>query len=180
MSIKTSIFVATSLDGFIARKDGSLDWLDRLNQEVPAGVDGGFADFLASVDSLVMGRNTFEQVLFFNHWPYGKKPVIVLTTRALDIPDHLKDSVSVSSEGPKQLLERLEKNGMKHVYIDGGLTIQSFAKEGIINELTITLAPVILGEGKRLFGFIGSDIRLQHVETKSFYGFVQVKYRVMR
>ena len=178
MPIKTSIFIATSLDGFIARKDGSLDWLDRINKTVPAGVDGGFADFLASVNALVMGRNTFEQVLSFNHWPYGQKPVIVLANKPLEIPTDLKTTVSISHESPSALLLRLEHMGIKHVYVDGGLTIQSFIKEGLINEMTITLAPVALGEGKPLFGALATDIGLEHISTKSFHGFVQIKYRI--
>lgn len=178
MPIKTSIFIATSLDGFIARKDGSIDWLDRINQTVPVGVDGGFADFLASVDALVMGRNTFEQVLSFNNWPYGQKTVIVLTTKPLEIPEHLKTTVLISRESPSALLLRLEHIGIKHVYVDGGLTIQSFLKEGLINEMTITLAPVVLGEGKPLFGALTKDLLLEHASTNNFHGFVQIKYRI--
>lgn len=178
MPIKTSIFIATSLDGFIARRDGSIDWLDSINQTVPAGVDGGFGNFLASVDALVMGRNTFEQVLGFNHWPYGQKPVTVMSTKPLKIPEHLKASVSKSCESPRVLLLRLEHAGIKHVYVDGGLTIQSFIKEGLINEMTITLAPVVLGEGKPLFGALTKDLGLEHISTNSFHGFVQLKYRI--
>ncbi len=180
MPIKTSIFIATSLDGFIARKDGSLDWLDRINQSVPPGVDGGFGDFLASVDALIMGRNTYEQVLSFNQWPYGEKPVFVMTSRELEIPLDLSRSVSQSSESPSSLLRRLEHKGLKHVYIDGGLTIQSFIKEGLINEMTITLAPVVLGEGKPLFSALPHDLRLEHTFTNNFNGFVQIKYRIQQ
>lgn len=178
MNPKISVFIATSLDGFIARKDGSIDWLNSVSATVPKEEDGGFRVFMESVDVLVMGRNTFEQVLTFGEWPYGEKRVIVMSSKKIEIPDHLSKTVSSSSESPVQVVGRLSAQGAKHLYIDGGLTIQRFLQVGLIHEITITLTPIVLGEGKPLFGHMGKDIVLSHINTRSFSGFVQVKYAV--
>lgn len=181
MTIRTSIFIACSLDGFIARKDGKLDWLDRANAAASAGEDGGFGAFMDSVDVLVMGRNTFEQVLDFDPWPYGKTPVVVMSSKPLSIPAHLQSTVSSSHESPQELLERLARAGIRHVYVDGGLTIQSFLRAYLIDELTVTLVPIVLGEGRSLFGPVEKDLLLDHVTTKNLDGgFVQIKYRVRK
>ncbi len=177
MRPKVSVFIATSLDGFIARKDGSLDWLDQANAIVPPGEDCGFRTFMDSVDILVMGRITFEQVLTFGQWPYGEKKVIVMSSRVLDIPSHLAKTVSTSSEPPKNLVHRMSDQGAKHIYVDGGVTIQRFHQAGLIDEMTITMIPVILGEGKSLFGSLNKDIPLTYVSSRAYdFGFVQLKY----
>lgn len=181
MNIKASVFLATSLDGFIARKDGGLDWLDRANAATPKGEDYGYHEFSDSIDVIVMGRYSYEKVLTFNAWPYGEKPVIVLSSRAVDISPDLAKTVSYSSETPGELMNRLSSHGIKHVYIDGGLTIQRFLAARLIDDLTITLVPVLLGEGKPLFGPLAKDIRLAHIATRSYTnGFVQIKYRVIK
>ncbi len=181
MGIKASVFIATSLDGYIARKDGSLDWLDRANATTPKGEDYGYQEFVDSVDVLVMGRNTHEKVLTFNEWPYGEKQVIVLSSRTVNIPAGLAKTVSFSSETPGDLMKRLSSQGATHLYIDGGVTIQRFFAAGLIDELTITLIPVLLGEGRPLFGPIEKDIHLDHITTRAYdNGFVQVKYRVIK
>lgn len=179
MKPKISVFLATSLDGFIARKDGSLNWLNNANTVVPQGEDCGFRAFMGSVDTLVMGRITFEQILSFGEWPYGATPVIVMSSRKIEIPAHLPKTVTSSSESPLQLVERLSNQGAKHLYIDGGITIQRFVQAGQLDEMTITLVPVILGEGKSLFGSLQKDIQLTHLSTHSYdFGFVQLKYAV--
>ena len=176
-----SVFIATSLDGFIAREDGSLDWLDNANATVPEGEDCGFVSFMNSVDALVMGRNTFEKVLSFGQWPYGSKPVIVLSSRSLEIPDNLKNTVQHSSETPEELYQRLSKKGLKRLYIDGGITIQRFLVAGLINDITITVIPVIIGKGKSLFGSLDKDIELKHIVAKAYeFGFVQLTYEVKK
>ncbi len=181
MTAKTSVFVATSLDGFISRQDGSIDWLDRANSLVPQGEDCGYAAFMATVDVLVMGRNTFDLALTFPGWPYKATPVVVLTHRALDIPAAIATSVSMSQESPAALVARLSGQGAKHLYIDGGQTIQSFLKAGLIDELTVTLIPVLIGTGRPLFGPLPNDVRLAHVSTKAYdFGFVQHRYRVVK
>jgi len=177
MTVKSSVFIGTSLDGFIARTDGSIDWLNEASSIMPNGEDCGYADFMESVDVLVMGRNTFEQVLTFGEWHYGDKKVVVLSRKGVVIPDKIKNTVSTSSEHLNILVEKLASEGAKQLYIDGGKTIQSFLVAGLINEITITTIPIILGAGLPLFGPIKKDINLKHLSTIAYpFGFVQSKY----
>lgn len=179
MLAKCSVFIATSLDGFISREDGSIDWLMKANSLAQPGEDCGYKSFISSVDGLVMGRNSYEKVLTFDEWPYGNLPIVVMSSRNLKIPAELQNLVSVSSESPIDLVQRLSKEGAKHLYIDGGATIQGFLANNLIDEITITLIPVLLGSGKPLFGPLGQDIELRHIETQTFEGgFVQIKYRI--
>ena len=179
MLAKYSVFIATSLDGFIARDDGAIDWLMKANTLAPPGEDGGYKAFISTVDGLVMGRYSFEKVLSFEPWPYGDLPVVIMSSQFIEIPGHLKHSVSTSSETPKELVKRLTNKGFKHLYVDGGITIQNFISSALINELTITRAPVLLGSGRSLFGPLEHDIELEHIETKCLGGgFVQLKYRI--
>ena len=178
---KCSTYVATSLDGFISRRDGSIDWLNDFNALVPKGEDLGYAQFMSSVDALVMGRNTFEQVLTFGAWPYGDTPVVVLSRQLKSLPGDVSDTVSLSADEPVKLVERLFARGWKHLYVDGGLTVQSFLSAGLIDEITITVIPILLGDGKSLFGPLSTDMELELVENKAFkFGFVQSKYRVIK
>jgi dihydrofolate reductase len=181
MNTQVSVFIATSFDGYIARKNGSLDWLDQANTVAPVGEDCGYKAFMESVDVLVMGRNTYEKVLTFGAWPYGQKRVVVLSSGAVDIADDLQGTVSSSSEAPAELVARLSAEGCKRLYIDGGITIQRFLRAGLVDDLTITLVPVIIGEGKPLFGPLEKDISLIHVSTQAYdFGYVQMKYRVKK
>jgi dihydrofolate reductase len=179
MSIKVYVYIATSLDGFIARKDGGLDWLDEANVKVPNGEDCGFHKFMDSIDVLIMGRRTYEKVLSFGEWPYGSTPVVVLSRNSIAFPINIPDTVTHSSESPRDLLGRLSFEGVKHVYLDGGVTIQGFLSEGLVDDITVTIIPVIIGEGIPLFGSIKKDILLTHRRTKAFeFGFVQSTYSV--
>jgi dihydrofolate reductase len=179
MSLTASVFIAVSLDGFIARSGGELDWLDAANAAVPEGEDCGFRAFWEPIDALIMGRRTYEQVLSFGSWPYGDKPVVVLSSNMIEIPKDLAQTVSWSSESPEKLCERLSSEGAKRLYIDGGLTIQRFLSAGLINDLTITVIPIILGSGRSLFGDAGKDIHLRHIATRTYdFGFVQSTYEV--
>ena len=174
MTAKSSVFIATSLDGFIARQNGDLDWLDQANTTVTEGEDCGYTAFMDTVDILIMDRNTYEKVLTFCPWSY-EKPVIVLSRNPIDIPTELT-TVTHSSETPQALHTRLSAEGAKRLYIDGGITIQRFLASGLITDLTITLIPVILGEGIPLFSRQQQDISLTHTETISYpFGFVQLK-----
>ncbi|MBE7380114.1 MAG: dihydrofolate reductase [Leptolyngbya sp. SIO1E4] len=180
MSLISSVFIATSLDGFIAKPDGSLDWLEAANATVPEGEDCGYRAFMESIDALVMGRKTYEKVLSFGQWPYESKPVIVLSRHPIEIPAQLAPTVSHSSESPQALCQRLAKEGAKRLYIDGGMTIQRFLTAGLINDLTITVIPIILGSGIPLLGDLKKEIPLKHIATKSYnFGFVQVTYEVV-
>lgn len=175
----SSVYIATSLDGYIARQDGSIDWLNEANSLVPEGEDCGFFAFMDSVDALIMGRKTFEQVLSFGQWPYGDTSIIVLSRNTVDIPKELSKTVSCTSEAPSKLSKRLEDQGAKRLYIDGGKTIQSFLNEGLIKDLTITRIPTVIGNGISLFGELKADIKLKHIATKVYdFGFVQSRYEI--
>jgi len=174
--MKSSVFIATSLDGYIARPDGEVDWL---GDSDPEGVDYGFAKFFASVDCLVMGRGSFEKVLSFGEWPYDSKPVVVLTSRPLNVPPGLPATIESMAGTPAEILGALASRGMQHAYIDGGKTIQQFLAAGLIQRLMISRIPILLGEGIPLFGPLPGDIKLRHVETQSFTnGIVQSEYVV--
>jgi dihydrofolate reductase len=175
-----SVFIATSLDGYIARPDGSIDWLTNSNEPIPEGEDCGYAAFMNSIDTLIMGRNTYEKVLSFGDWPYGDKPVIVLSSRKLDIPQKLKKTVSHSNETPSALIKRLTETGVKKAYIDGGNTIGRFLSEDLISDLTITLIPVVLGSGISLFGPQNEDLSLTLLSSTSYkFGLVQLHYEIV-
>jgi dihydrofolate reductase len=180
-TITASVFIATSLDGFIARPDGDLSWLDRANATVPPGTEMGFEPFLRSIDVLVMGRASFEKVLTLGPWPYGDTRVVVLTRRPLAIDHALARTVSASSEEPAALCERLAAEGARRLYVDGGVTVQRFLAAGLIDDLTITVIPVVLGAGLPLFGPVPADVTLRLVDVTRFdFGYVQLRYRVVR
>jgi dihydrofolate reductase len=177
-TVRGSVYIATSLDGFIAREDGAIDWLCESSDQ--PGEDDGYQAFFDSVDALVMGRNTYDLVRGFDAWPYGTKPVIVLTSRPLDIPDELRDRISTLSGAPTEIARRLSERGLKHVYVDGGKTIQGFLTAGLIQRMTITRVPVLIGTGIPLFGAVPHDIELRHVETRTYdNGLVQSTYDVV-
>lgn len=177
--VKCSVFIATSLDGFIARKNGDLDWLPGSDGET-GGEDYGFNEFFKSIDTLVMGRNTYELALTFKQWPYQGKHVVVLSSGFSSIPQSLARDVEGTSLPPKELIQRLASSGCTHVYVDGGKTIQSFLQAQLIQEITITRIPVLIGEGIALFGTVAHDIKLQHLSTRAFEsGLVQSKYKVL-
>ena len=177
--MKVSVYIATSLDGFIARSDGALDWLDEANATVPNDEDCGFQSFIESVDVLVMGRKTYEKVLSFGVWPYGSTRVIVLSSRPIKFPPEIPSTVTNSSYPPRELYDRLSSEGVKHVYLDGGATIHGFLAEGLVDEMTITLIPVLIGEGRPLFGPLMNDVALELIESHSYnFGFVQSRYSV--
>lgn len=174
--MKASVFIAASLDGFIARPDGDVEWLGEVE---PGGEDFGYYAFIETVDYLVMGRNTFDKVLTFGEWPYEGRNVMVLSSRELVIPDDLKDSVETMSGTPNEVVAQLESRGAKHLYVDGGKTVQAFLNAGLIQRMIITRIPVLLGEGIPLFGSVPQDIRFDHVRTQSFEGGnVQTEYVV--
>ncbi len=174
MSFHAAVFIATSLDGFIARSDGSIDWLTERGEQ--AG-DTGYDDFMASIDTVVLGRNTYELALGFESWPYEGKQVEVLST-TLD-PD--ADERIIVHRTLEALIETLNDRGARRVYTDGGAVIQTFLRAGLLNELTITTAPVLLGSGIRLFGDLDNDIALTHNATRTLKaGFTQSDYTVQR
>ena len=172
--MKASVFIATSVDGFIARQDGALDWLPGDGVEYH-----GYTEFFASVDALVIGRKTFETVLGFDQWPYGDKLIVVLTSRPSGFTAPKGSRCEFMDGTPREIVDRLSARGLKHLYIDGGVTIQRFLAAGLIQHLTVTRVPVLLGSGIPLFGPIPHDIRLEHVGTRSYpSGLVQSDYTI--
>ncbi|GGA10746.1 dihydrofolate reductase family protein [Dyella caseinilytica] len=172
--MKASVFVGVSVDGFMARLDGGLDFLP-----AGGGEPHGYTEFMASVDALLIGRKTYETVLGFDEWAYGNKPVFVMSTRELApcppnaIVEHVKGS-------PADILSALEKRGIHHVYVDGGVTIQGFLNAGLIQYLIVTRVPVLIGTGIPLFGPTTRDIPLKHIATRHYAsGLVQSEYEVI-
>ncbi len=183
--MKCSIFIATSADGYIATQDGSIDWLYTAgNPEIEMGpVEMGFTDFIASVDCMIMGRKCMDMIASMNlsreQWPYGDIPVFVLSNSISEAPLNLRDKVEIYSGPIPDLLERLNNKGYQHAYIDGGATITAFLNLKLINQMTITKVPVLLGEGIPLFGKINSNIKLEESKAKAFPNdFIQIQYRV--
>lgn len=172
--VKASVFVGTSLDGFIARTNGELDFLP-----AGGGEPHGYDEFMATVDALVIGRNTFETVLGFDAWPYGTKPVFVLSSRPI-APAPPGAVVEHLSGAPAEIVSRLAARGIQHMYVDGGITIQRFLRAGLIHHLIITRVPVLIGTGIPLFGTLPHDIVLEHVATRQYAsGLVQSEYVVI-
>ena len=169
-----SVFIGISIDGFIARPNGDLDWLP-----TGGGEPHGYAEFMASVDALVIGRKTFETVLAFDVWPYGDKRVVVLSSRPVDFSAVRGGVVEQMSGAPAEIVARLAATGAHHLYIDGGITIQEFLRVGLIQRLIITRVPVLIGAGIPLFGALARDVRLTHVATRHYpSGLVQSEYLV--
>lgn len=163
-----------SVDGFLARPDHALDFLDAGGQE-----PHGFEEFYASVDVVVIGRKTFEVVLTFGKWFYGSKPVVVLSSRPVDFSSVQGGVVEQMSGEPAEIVKQLKSRGFQHAYIDGGITIQRFLAAGCIDRLVITRVPVLIGAGIPLFGPLPRDINLRHVATRSFTGgLVQTEYEL--
>lgn len=176
MTIKVSVYIATSLDGFIARKNGDIDWLGAGE----GSEDYGYAEFMSTVDHVVVGRNTYEKVLSFGRWHYDKK-VIVLTSREMIIPTEIEEKVETLQLSSMALLDELELRGARHIYLDGGVTIQRFLLDGFVDEMTITTIPILIGEGLPLFGPLDRDVKLELKRSQSFNnGFVQNKYKVIK
>ena len=172
--MKLSVFCGVSVDGFLARPDDALDFLDAGGQE-----PHGFDEFYASVDVVVIGRKTFEVVLTFGNWSYGKKPVVVLGSRPLDLSSVKGGVVEQMSGEPTEIVMQLKSRGFKHAYVDGGITIQRLLAAGCIDRLVITRVPVIIGAGVPLFGPVQRDVNLRHVATRSYEGgLVQSEYEI--
>lgn len=169
-----SVFVGVSVDGFMARPNGDLDWLP------PGGGEPhGYDEFMASVDALVIGRNTFEKVLTFETWPYGDKRVVVLSSRPVDLSVAGGAVVEHRAGTPADIVAQLAASGADHLYVDGGITIQRFLRAGLVDRLVITRVPVLIGDGIPLFGSLPRDIRLRHVATRSYpSGLVQSEYLI--
>jgi dihydrofolate reductase len=173
--VKASVFIGASVDGFIARANGELDFLPP-----GGGKPHGYNEFINSVDALVIGRKTYETVLKFDTWPYGAKPVFVLSSSPLAqapagaLVEHM-------SGAPAEIVSLLAARGVQHIYVDGGITVQRFLQAGLIQRLIITRVPVLIGDGIPLFGTLPHDVQLCHIATRQYQsGLVQSEYEVVK
>jgi dihydrofolate reductase len=173
-AMRLSAFVGTSLDGYIARRNGDYDFLP-----ADGGEPHGYEEFMASVDTILIGRNTFDVVLKLPKWPYADKRVVVLSHSPLDLSG-VGRSVEQMSGEPATIIQTLAAMNAEHVYVDGGITIQEFLRAGLIHDLTITRVPVLIGDGISLFGSVPEDIKLRHLDTRQYKsGLVTSQYEVM-
>jgi dihydrofolate reductase len=159
--MKVLVYIGTSLDGFIARKDGNIDWLVQFANE--EAIDA-YNEFINRVEAIVIGRGSFEKVLSFPSWPYEKE-VFVLSTSIKQVPDRAKGKVTILSMKPAELISYLSGKGISSIYVDGGQVVQEFLKEGLVDELIISKAPVLIGSGIPLFGFLDRDLSFKHIRT---------------
>jgi len=173
--VRVSVFVGTSVDGFIARPSGEFDFLPE-----GGGEPHGYNEFIATVDTIVLGRKTFETVLTLGVWPYEDKRVVVLSSRPLELPAVHGRVVEQMTGPPAEIVSTLASRGSRHAYVDGGVTIQRFLRAGLVQSLTITRVPVLIGEGIPLFSTLPRDIRRRHVSTQSYRsGLVKTEYQVI-
>ena len=184
--MKVSAFIATSIDGFIARTNGDIDWLDQANALLPVGEDCGYSHFFKQIDCLIVGRKTFEKVLSFKEWPYGEKIVFVMSKKGITLPERLSTTVSSTDKSPSELKQELAQKGFKRIYIDGGQVISSFLNSGLLDEITITRIPVMIHEGIPLFKSHGDfssltkhDLWFELAESRSWpFGFIQEVWKL--
>lgn len=176
--ISAHIFIATSLDGYIARLDGGIDWL--IARDAP-GEDHGYHDFIADKDLIVMGRGSYEKAQEFTPWPYDR-PVLVLSRQlaGTPVPDALQGKLRFSDASPAEAMADLARQGVRRVYLDGGQLVQSFIRAGLVEDMVITTVPVLIGAGRPLFGTLPRDCGLALVASRSFpSGLVQSTYRFL-
>jgi dihydrofolate reductase len=160
--MKSKVYIGTSLDGFIARKNGDFSWLSQFANDEAIKA---YEEFINTVDAIVIGKGTFEKVLTFPSWPYTKK-VFVLSTSLKEVPGSVKEKVIILSMQPKDLLSYLSGLGILNIYIDGGSVIQNFLKEDLVDELIIAKAPILIGSGIPLFNYLDIDLQFRHIKTQ--------------
>ncbi len=184
--MKCSVYIATSADGYIAKLDGNIDWLHttgNLHADMGDQADMGWPQYMSSIDCIIMGRKTMQSIDAMNltpeQWPYGNTKIIVLSNTIKQPPANLKEKIEIYSGDIKNLITKLENQGHKHAYVDGGKTITSFLNLNLINEITITQLPIILGQGIPLFNNTKNQIQLKNPKTKTFPNdLIQIKYHV--
>ncbi|MES9833665.1 MAG: dihydrofolate reductase family protein [Candidatus Thiodiazotropha sp. DIVDIV] len=157
------VYIAQSLDGYIAGPNGELDWLDEIDN--PEQSDFGFSAYMSNIDALIMGRKTYEKVLSFGMWPYDK-PVFVASNSLCELPVVADGKAFLLSGTPKEMVRSLNERGCFNLYVDGGSLIQSFLIANLIDKIIITTVPVILGGGITLFGKMPRRFKLNHLDTE--------------
>ena len=185
MGMKCSAYIAASADGFIARTDGGIDWLNTAGKPEEGMGEGyiDFASYMATVDCMIMGRKTMDKLSSFDlspeQWPYGTMKIVVLSNTVTTPPENLKDKVEMHAGDPRALLDTLDSEGHQSAYIDGGSTIQTFIDLGRLDEIIITQMPVLIGEGTPLFGKRLRDVRLTDARAVACPSdYIQVRYRI--
>lgn len=175
--VTTIVYIGTSLDGFIARKNGEIDWLEAFaNEEAFSSYD----ELLKRIDAIVIGRGTFEKVLSFPSWPYTK-PVFVLSNSIKVVPEELKEKITIQAVSPREMLNHLSKLGYSGIYVDGGRVIQEFLREDLIDEMIISKVPVLIGSGIPLFDYLDKDLVFSHIKTDvTSNGLVRSYYKRIR
>lgn len=159
-----SVYIAQSIDGFIAKKDGNIEWLNEFSNKDD---DFGFSEFMNKIDAIIMGKNTFEKVVTFGFWPY-EKPVYVLSHSLNKAPKELMGKVHFINGTVEEIIKILSEKSLMNIYVDGGNVIQSFLKEGKIDNLIITTIPIILGNGIPLFDRIEKELKWKLIDTKIY------------
>ncbi|MDA3818024.1 MAG: dihydrofolate reductase family protein [Prolixibacteraceae bacterium] len=179
MERKNKVFIAASLDGYIADKNGGLEWLNSISN--PDNIDMGYAHFMNDIDAIVMGRVTFETVCDFDvDWPYNK-PVFVLSRTLKKVKEEYKSKAELMSGSPEEILDVVNQRGFYNLYVDGGRTIQNFLKKDLIDELIITTIPILLGGGSRLFSDLPEELEFELVDSEVFLNqIVQNHYKRKR
>jgi len=179
MKSKNSVYIGVSIDGYIADRNGGLEWLDAIpnpNQDTM-----GYVEFTSRIDALVMGRTTFETVCSFDiEWPY-QKPVFVLSRTLTEIPKKYADKVFLVNGSLTEVLEHIHNKGFYRLYIDGGSVVQSFLREDLIDEMIISTLPVLLGGGTPLFSDLPSHLNFECVKSTVYLDqIVQNHYQRIR
>lgn len=172
------VMMAMTVDGFVARRDHGLDWLMK---QATRGEDHGFEEFLDRIDVIVMGSGSYRTVLGFDTWPYDK-PVIVMskTLSRKDVPAELQNKVEITELAPSALMDTMPSRGWNRVYVDGGAVVQSFLREGLVADLKLTIVPILIGDGIRLFGDLPADIDLTLDGIREFpSGLVETRYSIV-
>ena len=178
MTIQCSVYCGASVDGFIAGPNGEIDWLHRPEFDTASTTGLVYDEFISSVDAIVMGRGTFETVMSFKTWPYTL-PVVVLSSTLRELPGDLRGKARLSGGSPEEIVQQLAAEGHRHLYIDGGQTIQRFLRARLITDITVTYLPILLGVGIPLFGSIGIEAPMKLVQATSKDDIVQVRYRLL-
>ena len=162
--MRNIVFIGTSLDGYIADKDGGLEFLQSVPN--PENDQLGFPEFMDSMDALLMGRRTYETVLGFGgNWPYSK-PVFVLSNSLNSLPEHLHGKAELVNGPIDEVVQQLNHREFNNLYVDGGKLIQSFLQKDMIDELIISQMPILIGGGTPLFGVLESHLMFEHIETE--------------
>lgn len=170
---KVSLYIAASLDGYIARRDGGIDWLSLVERQ---GEDYGYNAFYTSMDAIVMGRKTYELGLSFGEWPYPGKKSFVFTRRDLKSS---RDGVAFVSGEPDRVLKNIQAHGFEKIWLVGGGELTgAFLQQGLIDEYIVSIIPTILGEDVPLFPPLGREEKLALINAATYAsGLVQLHYR---